>query len=126
MADACSVGMMSGFFSGDLPFTASVLCVHSVGKGQPKGILKICENLVNLSHHKVSVLLTKAHGGFELEDVPVRSVSTQEDVLFLQSVREQQHSNHSVALLFMLTVLSLKMDCDNILGKMLLIILAGG
>lgn len=43
-----------------------------------------CEDEVDLLHHQVGVLGREAHGGLELEDVPVRSVSAEEDLLLLQ------------------------------------------
>lgn len=46
---------------------------------------RTCEDFVDLAHHQPGVLLGEAHGGLELEHVPVRAVRTEEDPLVLQS-----------------------------------------
>ena len=48
-----------------------------------------CKDLVDLLHGELSILSGEAHGRLELENVPVRPVSTQEDSLLLQPMHTQ-------------------------------------
>lgn len=43
-----------------------------------------CQDEVDLVHHQVGVLLREAHGRLELQDVAVRTVGAQQDLLLLQ------------------------------------------